>query len=142
MSQHRGRLTSRTIETAVIWMGAGGGRHLVQWGSCPGPVTPGKRNFRCKFLLSGAFSARKLTPAKVRNTTHFHSRLHYVHPARRSTKNRTTGVPARITTGRGQKTGRPCKNGTDDNPGFGVNQQFWILKPHYITVFRCSFRLP
>ena len=44
------------------------------------------RSFRCKFLLSGALSARKLTPVKVQNTTHFHSRLDYVHPVRHNSQ--------------------------------------------------------
>jgi len=35
-----------------------------------------KMKFRCQFLLSGALSVRKLTPAKVKNTTHFYFRLY------------------------------------------------------------------
>jgi len=58
-------------------------------------------NFGCKLLLTGALSARKLTYTKVQNITRFHSRLYYVHSARGNAKNETTGVPARITTGRG-----------------------------------------
>jgi len=81
-------------------------RHPPQFTDYSGVSYPEKvLNFRCKFLLSGALYAIKLTPAKVQNTTHFHSRLHYVHPARDNTKNRTTGVPARITT-RDRGTGK------------------------------------
>ena len=61
------------------------------------------------------FQSEKLTSAiaKAQNATHFHSRLHYVHPARGNTKNGTTGVLVRITTGRasGSETEGP-ENGT------------------------------
>jgi len=122
-------------------------REAVDTSCSGGPVRdvspPEKRNFRCKFLFSGAFSVRKLTHAKVKNTTHFHSRLYYVQPARRNTEQLASRPGLRRDAEqRCQKTGCLCKNGTDDNPGFGVNQQFWILKPHYIfviTVFRCSW---
>jgi len=97
---------------------AEGGRHLLQWGS--GPGAPEKKwNCRRKFLLSGTLSSRTLTPAEVQNTTYFHSRLSYMHPAWGNTKNGTGGVPARIMmeTGQmGQKTGRPGKNWMGGKP--------------------------
>ena len=52
-------------------------------------------NFRCKFLPSGAFSARKLT-AKAQNTFSFQAVLRA--PITGNTKSWITGIPARITT--------------------------------------------
>jgi len=82
----------------------GGGHQLPQWGPVWGSSLEKFRTFGCKFLLSGALSARKLTPVKVQNTTHFHSRLDYVHPVRgnsqdcdgmRDTGARKRDVPAK-----------------------------------------------
>jgi len=39
-------------------------------------------------MFSGSLSTRKSTRAKVRNTTHFHSKLYYVHSAWCNTKKR------------------------------------------------------
>jgi len=81
VSQHRGRLTPRTAETALLgWM-----REGVVTSRSEGPFRG--CHSRYKFLLSGALSVRKLTRAKAQNTTHFHSRLYYAHPTRRNTKN-------------------------------------------------------
>jgi len=58
------------------WDGCGRGWRPPQLESGARESPPEKNwNFKCKFLLSVAHSARKLTPAKVQNTTHFHSRL-------------------------------------------------------------------
>ena len=86
---------------AVLWVIAEGGLDLLQCGSGP-KVSPPKFFFwnfrchprksfeilRCKFLLSGALSATKLTQVKLKNTTNFHSRRYYVHPARDNTNTR------------------------------------------------------
>jgi len=77
-------------------------------------------NFRCKFLLSGALSAKKLTPAKVQNTTH--CRLYYMHrlhPAWSNTR-KMGHLGSRPwlwwdAEQRSQKTGRPGKNGIGGN---------------------------
>jgi len=53
----------------------------VQDGSSLGCHPRKKWNFRCKLLLSGTLSARKLTPAKMKNTTHIHSKMYYMDPA-------------------------------------------------------------
>ena len=65
-----------------------GGRYLPQCRSNLEVLPPENFfwNLNSKFLLSGTLSDRKLTPAKAQNTTHFHSSLHYVHPARANTK--------------------------------------------------------
>ena len=70
----QGQLPLPTAETAVL----GWGQRGLSPSTVGAPVQgyhPQEKNFNfiCKFLLSGAFSARKLTPAKVQNTTHFHS---------------------------------------------------------------------
>jgi len=62
-------------------------------------------------VAESAPESRKLTPAKVKNTTLFHSMLHYVHPAWGNTKTEQplsqAGLrPAGQT---GQKTGQPGK---------------------------------
>jgi len=74
-------------QTAVLEVGAGGVAISRNGGPLRGCYTRKILNFRCKFLLSGTFSARKLTSAEVQNTTHFHSRLYYeyVHLARGNT---------------------------------------------------------
>jgi len=78
-------------------------------------VTPEKfRNFRWKFLLSGALSVRKLIHVEVQNTVHLHSRLYSVHPARCDTKNGqlASGPGLRWDAWqRGRKTGSPGKHG-------------------------------
>jgi len=64
-------------ETAVLEVDVGGGYYLSQCG--PGPGVSPRKNLQIPAFW--CTSARKLTPAKVQNTTRFHSRLHYVHPA-------------------------------------------------------------
>jgi len=89
-------VSQHSTKIVVLTAGAGGGCHLPQWGSSQRESPPEKLwNFKCKFLPSGAQSARKLTPVKVQNTTHLHSGLYHVHPARDNAKNGTTGVLAR-----------------------------------------------
>ena len=61
----------------------------------------------------------------MQNTKHFQSGLYYVHPARGNTKTGTTGVAARITTGRGMEgpeNGTYWKNGNGGNPIGGMER--------------------
>jgi len=79
--QHAGGcLTPRIAETAVLGGRCRRGSPTPAVGFRSG-VWPEKknRNVRCKFMLSGSLSARKLSLAKVQN---FHYRLYYVQPGR------------------------------------------------------------
>jgi len=68
-------------------------------------------------------SVRKLTSVKLQNTTRFHSRLYYVHPARGKAKSGITGAAAMIMMGCG--TERP-ENGTSRQKWDGGNPVFVV----------------
>ena len=104
----------RMDETAMLEVGD---RHLPQSESSSSVrvVTPKFWNFRCKFLLPDALSARKLTHVKVQNTTRFHFMLYSVHPAWTTLKMRQLASRPVLRRDAGQKMGCPGKNGTGDN---------------------------
>jgi len=58
-------------------------------------------NFRCRFLLSGTLSAKKINSCKSAEYDNSSSRLYHVQSARADTKKRDNWHPARITTARG-----------------------------------------
>jgi len=75
----------------------------------------GLLKFQTQIPVFGCTFGQKINSCESQNTTHVHSRLYYVHPARGNTTNGTsTGIPARITTDAGKRARKrdvPAKTG-------------------------------